>query len=65
MGYGRLEYPVSGVIEGVKMALAKTDLYEFREDNTDIWVKLKDSVRQQQRVFVHSGGHNSSQYARY
>ena len=37
------------------MALAKTELYEFREDNTGIWVKLKDSVQQQQRVFVHSG----------
>ncbi len=56
MCYGRLEYPVSGVIEGVKIALANTGLYEFREDNTDIWIKLKDSVRQQQqRVFVHSG----------
>ena len=38
------------------MALAKTGLYEFFEDNTDIWVKLKDSVRQQQqRVFACSG----------
>ena len=36
------------------MALADTGLYEFCEDNTGIWVKLKDSV-QQQRVFVHSG----------
>ena len=36
------------------MALAKTGLYEFHEDSTGIWAKLKNSV-QQQEVFVYSG----------
>lgn len=54
MGYGRLVHPVTGATEGFKMALAQTGLCDFHEDSTNVWVKLKDSVRQQE-LFVYSG----------
>ena len=54
MGYGRLVHPVTGATEGFKMALAQTGLCDFHEDSTNVWVKLKNSVRQQE-LFVYSG----------
>ena len=52
--YGRLAHPVPNLVQGLKAALEKTNLYESLQDSTGTWVKLKDSVRQD-RLFVYAG----------
>ena len=54
LDFGRIEHQDISVVQGIREALGRIGLYEFQEDSSGLWAKLKDSVRDR-GVFTYSG----------
>ncbi len=54
LGYGRLSHPQPHLVQSFVTALKLTKFYEFLEDGSGHWARLKSSTRNG-GVFIHSG----------